>query len=343
MILCLLLGAILLIATVVSFPMYRNAAFDRMLADEFTNHLRDSGEWPAKLSIKLISKKEPGGTTMKRVEGTMDTIYDDMSVEEKETVIYYSLAAQEFVSNYDRPELNNLTVRLAYMSNFTDHTKLLYGSMYSEDGLDEDGNIEVVISQECMVNSKLLLGEVLEFTMLRDYDKNPIRFKVVGIYDKAQDEDFYWQFEPAELNNVVFMNETLFRDMFTGEKASKFTITCQYFALFEYKNVTALDVPELKTYTDYLCDESPYRNTLSEPAYRDIIDGYSAKQDRIEATLFILQVPVLILLCAFLLMISSQMYDMERNEISVYKSRGASGGQIFRLYLYQYTLLEKFF
>ena len=52
MILCLLLGAILLIATVVSFPMYRNAAFDRMLEDEFTNHLRDSGEWPAKLSIK---------------------------------------------------------------------------------------------------------------------------------------------------------------------------------------------------------------------------------------------------------------------------------------------------
>ena len=141
MILCLLLGAILLIATVVSFPMYRNAAFDRMLEDEFTNHLRDSGEWPANLTIKLTSKKEAGGKTMKRVEEMLGTIYDDMSVEEKETVIYYSLAAQEFVSNYDRPELNNLTVRMAYMSNFTEHTRLLYGSMYSEDGKDEEGNI----------------------------------------------------------------------------------------------------------------------------------------------------------------------------------------------------------
>lgn len=339
MILCLLLGTILLIATVVSFPMYRNAAFDRMLEDEFTNHLRDSGEWPASLNIKLVSKKEAGGKTMKRVEETMNTIYDDMSVQEKETVIYYSLAAQEFVSNYDRPEINNLTVRMAYMSEFTEHTKMLYGSMYSEDGLDEDGNIEVVISQECMVKSRLLLGEVLQFTYLKDYEGNPISFKIVGIYDKAQSEDFYWQYEPSELNNVVFMNENLFREMFTGEKAFKFTITCQYFALFDYKSVTALDVPALKSYTDYLCDESPYRNTLSDPAYRDIIDGYSAKQDRIEATLFILQVPVLILLGAFLLMISSQMYDMERNEISVYKSRGASGGQIFRLYLYQSTFL----
>ena len=301
MILCLLLGAILLIATVVSFPMYRNAAFDRMLEDEFTNHLRDSGEWPASLNIKLISKKEPGGKTMKRVEETMNTIYDDMSVKEKETIIYYSLASQEITSLYNRPEMNNVSVRLGFMSEFPEHTRLLYGSMYSEDGRDEEGNIEVVISQECMVKSRLLLGEVLEFTMLRDYDRNPIRF--------------------------------------TGEKAFRFTISCQYYALFDYKYVTALDVPALKAYTDYLCDESPYRNTLSDPAYRDIIDGYSAKQDRIEATLFILQMPVLILLGAFLLMISSQMYDMERNEISVYKSRGASGGQIFRLYLYQSTFL----
>ena len=339
MILCLLLGATLLIATVVSFPMYRNAAFDRMLQDEFTNYMRDSGDWPAMLNIKLISKKEPGGTTMARVEDTMETIYDQMSVDEKETLIYYSLATQEVKSLYNRPEMNNVSVRLGFMSDFQEHSKIIYGEMYSEDGLDEDGNIEVVISQECMVNCRLLLGEVLEFTMMRDFEKQPIRFKVVGIYDKAQKEDFYWQHEPSQLNNVAMMNESLFRDMFTGEKAYGFSITCQYYALFDYRTITALDVPALKEYTDYLCDESPYRNTLSKPAYREIINGYSAKQDRVEATLFILQVPVLILLGAFLLMISSQMYDMERNEISVYKSRGASGGQIFRLYLYQSTFL----
>ena len=36
MVVCLLLGIVLLVATVVSFPMYRKAAYDRMLADEFT-------------------------------------------------------------------------------------------------------------------------------------------------------------------------------------------------------------------------------------------------------------------------------------------------------------------
>lgn len=39
MVVCLLLGIVLLVATVVSFPMYRKAAYDRMLADEFTEYL----------------------------------------------------------------------------------------------------------------------------------------------------------------------------------------------------------------------------------------------------------------------------------------------------------------
>lgn len=53
----------------------------------------------------------------------------------------------------------------------------------------------------------------------------------------------------------------------------------------------------------------------------------------------ILEIPVLILLAAFLFMISGQLYEMERNEISVLKSRGASGKQIFLLYLYQSIFL----
>ena len=45
MVVCLLLGIVLLVATVVSFPMYRKAAYDRMLADEFTEYLETEGDW----------------------------------------------------------------------------------------------------------------------------------------------------------------------------------------------------------------------------------------------------------------------------------------------------------
>lgn len=190
-----------------------------------------------------------------------------------------------------------------------------------------------------MVEAGLLVGEILEFDGLKGPEGKNLRLKVTGVYEEATVGDFYWQTTPEEMNTVCFMEEQLFHDMFTGENAGRYTITCIYHSMFEYGDLRAADVEHIREYTDYLTQESPYRSTLKEPPYREILENFDKKQSRIEATLFILQVPVLILLAAFLFMISGQMYDMERNEISVLKSRGSSSGQIFRLYLYQSLFL----
>lgn len=335
----MLLGSLLLIATVVSFPLYRTAAFDRMLQDEMETWTRQQGDWPAMNTITLISKKDGGGKTISKVESLMSEIYDKLGVREKETVYYYSLAKADISSLMNRSDEKTVSLRLSSLSGLPLHASMLAGQMYSEDGLDEDGNIEVVISQTCMVDAGLLVGETLEYDALKGPDGNKIRLKVTGVYEEATTGDFYWQNTPEELNMVCFMEENLFHDMFTGKNAGKYTITCTYYSMFEYGDLRATDVAQICEYTDYLTQESPYRSTLKEPPYREILDGFEKKQSRIEATLFILQVPVLILLAAFLFMISGQMYDMERNEISVLKSRGSSGGQIFRLYLYQSLFL----
>ncbi len=339
MVMCLLLGSLLLIATVVSFPMYRSAAFDRMLQDEFQNSLLADSRWPAYNKMVIISKKDNGGKSISRMEELMGKICDEMGVTEKETVIHYALAKADVNSVIKREDLRNLSLRLGTLKNLPAHAKLLSGEMYSEDGLTEDGYIEIVISQACMVGSKLLLGDLLEFDALKDAEGNLIRMKVVGIYDWENSTDFYWQITPDEMNGVCLMEEQLFDRYFTGENAGKYTITCTYVSMFEYENLKASSVERIQEYTTWLTEESPYRSTLTDSTYTEILDSFEKKQDRIEATLFILQVPVLILLCAFLFMISGQMYDMERNEISVMKSRGASGAQIFRLYLFQSIFL----
>lgn len=335
----MLLGSLLLIATVVSFPLYRTAAFDRMLHDEMEAWMQQEGNWPAMNAITLISKKDNGGKAISRVESLMAEIYEQMGVREKETVYYYSLAKADLKSQMNRSDGKTISLRLSSLSGLPRHASLLAGEMYSEDGLDEEGNIEVVISQACMVEAGLLVGETLEYDALKGPDGKKMRLKVTGVYEESASGDFYWQSTPEELSSVCFMEEHLFHDMFTGDNAGKYTITCTYYSMFEYEDLRAADVERIREYTDYLTEESPYRSALKEPAYREILDGFAKKQSRIEATLFILQVPVLILLAAFLFMISGQMYDMERNEISVIKSRGSSSGQIFRLYLYQSLFL----
>lgn len=335
MVLCLLLGSMLLIATVVSFPLYRNAAFDRMLKDEFQNYLSENGEWPGRNTLVTISKKDRGGKAISRMEELLGGMYDRLGVTEKETIYQYSLAKVSAHSTMKRADAGELSLRLGYMSKLPEHTKMLSGEMYSENGIAEDGSFEVVISQACMVSSNLLVGETIEFDALKDKDGNLIKLKVVGVFEQEDSSDFYWQVTPDELDGVCLMNEELFRENFTGDNAGKYTLTCSYYSLFEYKDLKAAQVDKLLSQTVWLKEESPYRSTMEEPVYREILESFEKKQDRIEATLFILQVPVLILLCAFLFMISGQMYDMERNEISVMKSRGGSSGQIFRLYFYQ--------
>lgn len=341
MVICLLIGCVLLIATVVSFPMYRSAAFDRMLQDEFAQELATTGEWPSVVHFNITSKNDAGGTVIAGMEDRIEQLYGKFGVTKRDTVMFYGTTKLKSHSLMQREDLADVFVRLAMLSGLPEHAEMLAGEMYSEDGIAEDGSLEVVISQEGMIRQGLLLGETIEYNRLFDANGEPIRIKIVGVFGEKERNDCYWQMTTYEIADSFFMNEELFREMFTGDRAEKYTIVCDYYMLFEYNDLKAVNVTPLYEETSLLLDEitSQRQKLVRHVDYLDILKRFEEKQSRIEATLFILQIPVLILLCAFLFMISGQMYDMERNEISVMKSRGSSGGQIFRLYLYQSVFL----
>ena len=336
---CLLLGSILLIATATSYPMYRNAVYNRMLQDEFDEALRAKSKWPVMIALETMSEKEEGGKTMLRMEQFAADLPETLGITQKEAVTYYALLSSDAESDHVREDKDPKSMRLSYISDLPAHAELISGEMYSEDGVDEDGNIEVVISQATMLNLNVFVGECYEFEWLKYRDDTPVTVKIVGVFQEADKSDFYWQVDLDAVKTGLFMNEELFRELFTGENARPYSLTCKYYVLFEYADMKAEDMAQLLKTTRHLAEESNYRSTLTRPAYIDTLDSYLSKQSRISTTLFILQVPVMLLLCAFLFMISCQMYDMERNDISVMKSRGASRGQIFRLYLYQSALL----
>ncbi len=337
--LCLLLGSVLLIATVVSFPLYQTAAYDRMLRDEFQNALADTGEWPAKLEMSVVSKKEAGGKTISRLEELNRGICNDLGVTQRQVISYYLMYKQDAHSTMNRTDVGEIPVRIGALSGLQEHAELISGEMFSESGLTEDGSIEVVVSQSALVGLNLLVGETIRLDNLKDAEGGEIRLYIKGIFRAGDNSDFYWQLNPDLMDNVCLMDMDLYRQMFTGDNAQKYTMNCSYYTLFEYSDLTASQVEKLLEKTKYYTDESAYKGVIEKPLYKDTLSTYLRKQGRIQATLTILQIPVLIMLGAFLFMISGQMYEMERNEISVIKSRGSSGGQIFRLYLYQSMFL----
>lgn len=331
--LCLLLGCILLVAVSVSFPLYQQAAYDRMLQDEFEKYIQTEGKWPATQTMTIVSKKDKSGGTIASMEKLLPELYSNLGVQEKETSCFYSLSQNGIHSTTNRVEAESISIRLSAMSRLEEHVDMLSGQLYPESGLTEDGVIGVVMSQDCMVSQGLLVGETIIFDALKGPNKEELKMYICGVFAPKNGDD-YWQ-NKSDTKNVCLMEPSLFKQMFTGENAGGYTITCNYMVTFEYSNLKDDDVDRIVSKTDYYTEESGYKTVLSKPDYREILEEYLNKKNRIAATLSILQVPVFIMLAAFLLMISGQMYEMERSEISVIKSRGSSGAQIFRLYLYQ--------
>lgn len=333
--LCLILGAVLLIATVVSFPLYEKAAYDRMLRDEFKNYISSEGAYPALINMNTFSQRDKGGKTMSKIEKKMDTICNDLGVKEKQKIDFIYLQRGDIISEFNRADSENLDISLGSLTDLTDHIEMLSGEPYSETGITDDGKVEVIVSQGCMISLGLLVNETFTFEKLKFPDGTPIKIVIKGVFNMDESDPYYWQVNKNDILKICFMNPALFRDSFMEENASDYNIHYNAYTLFEYINLTNEQVSDLIAKTTHLTKKSKYKSVTEDTLYLPILEAYVKKVNRISATLLILQVPVLIMLAAFLLMISSQMYEMEKNEISVIKSRGSSRGQIFRIYLYQ--------
>lgn len=322
---CLLMGSALLVATVVSVPMYRGAVFDRMLRDEFRNYYASTGEWPAKLEKQATSEWKSLDPIL-RLEESMTDIEMRVGVKTVEEVSFYRSYNTGYLES-GRTDAVTSNLGLAFLSDAEEHISIVSGEMYSEDGLAEDGAIEVIMNQEFMLSKNLMLGDTLTMVMLKDEEDKLVRLVITGVY-RTEPDAYYWEIGTDYLGEVFLMQEDVFRRFLMRKIDGVYSaITAECCYLFDYE---ALEVGQVTQVADSI-EENQYEGEVCI----ELLERFLAKQPLISIMLFILQIPVLVLLMAFLLMVSRQMYELEQNEISVIKSRGSSGFQIFRLYLYQ--------
>lgn len=335
---CLLAGIVLLISSVASFPMYKNAALNRMLQDEFRSELSNTGVWPATARFNVVASQKTGTEPIFAAEETAKELFREMGVTEKELVKFYTINNTSVTSTLGRKEINDLAVRVGFYSNLSEHATVLSGEMFSEDGLSEDGEIEIVINESTMVNCKFIVGEVLT-SKLKDTSGKYYKLKITGVFTPSKSDDYYWQMVSQTTDNLLLMNEDLFKEAFMKNPESYYAFTAIFNTMFEYADLSADNVEKLYDKTLYMMNESEYSTSFTEPRYLSILDTFLAKKDRTEATLFMLMIPVLFLVGAFIFMVVGQLYEMESNEISVMKSRGSSTWQILRMYFYQNVFL----
>lgn len=340
MVLCLLIGNILLISVASSYPMYRVSSFQRMLGDEFDAYGEEKGRWPAVFSVSYLTNAGKENAPYADMEAEAELAADKLGVEMLEEVVTYGLSTQKVKPAVVRDNVSTKRLSLYSMTGMEDHVEILYGR-YPADEEDSNGFIEVMVSDETMVEQSILLDDEYTYENWKTRDGEPMKLKVVGIFRPVDENQVYWEALPEDTSTAVYTTQKLFENTFLGEEVEiLYSLNAKWSYIWDYEKLDISQVSGLIHAMNELDKVAVLDGKIKDSGYVQILDDYSGKAKRVEATLLILQVPVLLLLCAFLYMISGQMLQMERNEISMLRSRGASKYQVVLLYLMQSTFLS---
>lgn len=340
MVLCLLIGNILLISVAASYPLYRVSSFQKMLTDEFENYKEEENRWPAIFSVDYSTLKGGGKTSFSTMESETFAAAGQLNVDMLDTVISYHLGVQRAKPSVVRDDVTGKRLTLAAILGIEEHVEIVYGR-YPAAQPDEDGFLEIMVSDEAMIEQDILLEDEYTFDLWETKDGEPLRLKVVGVFRPLDEDELFWEPVKSELATQVYTAEEVFIDAFLGKEVeNKYSLYGSWNFIWDYKSLDISEVSGLMHVMNRLDKTEILEDKTSDSGYMQILEDYSSKARRIEATLLILQVPVLLLLCAFLYMIAGQMLQMERNEISLMRSRGASKRQVFLLYLMQSIFLS---
>ncbi len=339
MILSLLIGNILLISIAAGNPMYTHAVFQRTITKNLETYLTEKNAYPGLVTLKLKNQTDELAK-IRAYEEVVNAMPEAFGVPALHSISHYSTTKSGGELLVPRKDAENLRITIAQLSQMEDHLELVAGRMYSTEP-DEDGVIDAIVSEKAMIELNLLLDDVITMQDLLDEAGQPLRLRVAGVFANSSQEDVYWVKAPSYYGDCIFIAPELFERYFLNQEEMAWTVNGTWYVLLDYTAMRGENVEEMLAVAD------AYRNTYNGQAVRcysdnfsDIFANYIVTTQKVSVTLWVLQVPIFILLAAFIFMVSRQMLEIEQNEIAVIKSRGAGKMQIFYIYLMQSVLIS---
>ena len=342
----LLAGNILLVAIAAGNPMYTEAALQRMLTGTFSSYVAQNGRYAttAYLLSSVPANSREGSSAVANYNDERDMAYampERLGLRAEWIIENTFLEAVEIKPLEQRSNFRSKEVRLGTLKGLDDHIRIISGRMYADSV--QDGAIEVMVSQKGLIHMNLLLGEVFELPEVTDENGDPMKVKVVGIFDAQNEDDHYWYKSPSNYDNQLMMSGSLYRELFGSMIRLPNKAMGLWFVVMDYNDVTVENAEYL--YQEAVKDAAAHKtknNSSFNEYYSSILEKYLTDAARIRVTLRILQIPIYALLAAFIFMVSGQILSMEQSEISVIKSRGAGRRQILGIYLLQSALVAGF-
>lgn len=336
MALCLLLGNVLLLGTAVSVSLFKDSALKVMLEEKFDAYYESEGVNPELISLFGQRRKDSGQEDFAWMMSAKDSISSTLGITETGRVTENSLlvgTASYLESAGEKKE--NFKCRISSISGLEDHVQILGGNIFG----DENGDIiDAVVSMEAFINLNLLIGDELEFPYIKDENDEKVRIRIAGVIDEAPGEESFFVNPLSSYANELFIRDDIFNEKFIlGGKVFEYDTDIHIF--FDKTKLDYKEAGYLYEKTSEILGEKHSFGGLVTPSYMNFLPDYLDSEKKIMTTILILEVPLFLLLCSFLFMISGQMLRMEESEIALMRSRGATRVKIFMLYLWEILLI----
>lgn len=336
---CLLIGNILLIAVASGTPMYTNGVVNRVLIKSFVNYLEENNSYPFSIEgekiIGSVNEARRFSSSVADIEEIFLTIEDNFQIPLKAKNFNQYVSSNQAVSLHPRSDdMRRKEVKLGSFLDFEEHSNIIAGKMYKD--TIEDGVIDVVVSQKTLREEGWILGEEIILYDLKDNGGNEVVIRVTGVFEEKIEEDIYWMKSPNEYGKRYIMDEGLFHTLFVDYNSPEYGVSSQWSVMLDYNMLDSDDVDRVLEQGKEVKEELEVLlgNSMDIP-FIQILENYIVQMNKLKTTLYLLQIPVFVLLAIYILMVSKQIMEKEKDEIAVFKSRGASSNQIIRLYVYQ--------
>ncbi|MBQ7915729.1 MAG: FtsX-like permease family protein [Firmicutes bacterium] len=342
MVISLLIGNLLMVAVAAANPMYSQAVLQRTLVQEMSDYLTTKNKYPGTIIVRnnySPFSKEKSLEGLQATEDMLGEMVDELGVtvlEEVRHLYRNNVRAVHEVKVEDGK--NEMMAEITSYSNFEDHIQITHGRMYSDE--IKDHVIEVVVNERTLVENNLILDEVLELAELPDANGVPYKVKIVGIFEHKTDQDPYWVSSPSYWKEDFVIAENIFREILYNPANTEMGFTAEWHTVMDYTAMRADKVEQmLEIVEKYEIISNDMKVVHMGTYFQETLEAFVPVAQKLNTTILVLQVPIFVLLAAFIFMVSRQMLEIEQNEISVFKSRGAAKNQIIYIYLLQSLII----
>lgn len=341
MVLCILIGFIMASAMMSTIPIYMNASLQRMLVKDMEAFQEEFQIYPGAYNTSLNMKS--GKSAQKQAEEidkyieTVDSKFKEMGVPGnggKKIILDDYLYCKSFsIEEGESPA----RLTLGGMSDIAEHSTVTSGRMFKS-GQRDDGVFECVATEKSLKTNGLALNTVYEIANVFD-NKISVKIEIVGMLDVGDESDAYWAegIDEAYTATVFTDFDTMLNEIIPTGAVNANKVRYNLFIDYVNMDMSSLDDIEAK-FTEQKAYYSDNSMSFTMPA-KDILKDYGDRASQLTLLLWLLQIPVILMIIFYLFMVSQLNVEQEKNEIAVFKSRGASRAQVMGIYALESLVL----